>query len=143
MEVRDRRVTTEDMARAAENKSDMAHAEEQSIPIVDRHEAEKHRERRANGDGEDRLSPLFSEQEAKDCRSRWSSIQTGFVDEPRKSVEQADELVAQTMQRLAESFSQQKKQLETAWEKSEAISTEELRIALRRYGSFFDRLLSV
>jgi len=143
MEVRDRRVTTEDMARAAENKRDMTHSKEQSIPLEDRHETEKHRERRANGDGEDRLSPLFSEQEAKDFRSRWSSIQTGFVDEPRKSVEQADELVAQTMQRLAESFSQQKKQLETAWEKSEAISTEELRIALRRYRSFFDRLLSV
>jgi hypothetical protein len=92
---------------------------------------------------EQELSGLFSEQEERDFRSRWTGVQSSFVDEPRRAVEQADELVAQTMQRLAQSFSEQKKKLETHWEKSEQISTEELRMALRRYRSFFDRLLSV
>ncbi|MGH7927537.1 MAG: hypothetical protein ACREQV_07065 [Candidatus Binatia bacterium] len=95
-----------------------------------------------HGSGEE-LSPLLSPQETGDFRSRWSSIQTGFVDEPRKTVEQADELVAQIMQRLAQSFSDQRSNLETQWEGSDEVSTEELRRALRRYRSFFDRLLSI
>jgi inorganic triphosphatase YgiF len=76
-------------------------------------------------------------------RSRWSAIQTAFVDEPRKTVEQADELVAEIMQRLAQSFSDQRSNLERQWERSDQISTEDLRLALRRYRSFFDRLLSI
>ena len=52
-------------------------------------------------------------------------------------------MVAQLMQRLAESFSEQRSNLETQWEKSDEVSTEDLRLALRRYRSFFDRLLSI
>jgi hypothetical protein len=89
------------------------------------------------------LSPLLSPNETGEFRSRWSSIQTGFVDEPRKTVEQADELVAQIMQRLAQSFSDQRSNLEKQWERSDEVSTEELRLALRRYRSFFDRLLAM
>jgi hypothetical protein len=85
----------------------------------------------------------MSEQESGEFRSRWSSIQTGFVDEPRKTVEQADELVAQIMQRLAQSFSDQRSNLEHQWERSDEVSTEELRLALRRYRSFFERLLTI
>ena len=66
-----------------------------------------------------------------------------FVDEPRGSVERADELVAQVMQRLAQSFSEQRSELEKQWDASDEISTEELRLALRRYRSFFERLLSI
>lgn len=93
------------------------------------------------GNGEE-LSPLLSAQETGEFRSRWSSIQTAFVDEPRKTVEQADELVAEIMQRLAKSFSDQRANLEAQWDGSEEVSTEELRRALRRYRSFFDRLLA-
>jgi hypothetical protein len=89
------------------------------------------------------LSPLFSDDEERDFRNRWKDIQTGFVDEPRRSVEQADELIAKLLQRLAESFSEQRSHLEQQWEKSESASTEDLRLALRRYRSFFDRLLSI
>ena len=44
-------------------------------------------------------TPLLSETELSDLRSRWSDIQAGFVDEPRRSVEQADQLVASAIQK--------------------------------------------
>lgn len=89
------------------------------------------------------VSPLFESTETETFRSRWHAIQTQFVDEPRRSVEQADELVAATMKRLAEVFASERQNLERQWDRSEDISTEDLRIALQRYRSFFDRLLSI
>ena len=88
-------------------------------------------------------TPLFAADETERLRSDWSAIQTAFVDEPRKCVEKADQLVARVVQRLAESFSQERSRLEGQWSKGEDVSTEDLRIALQRYRSFFDRLLSV
>ena len=92
---------------------------------------------------EDHSAPLFDNGESKELQARWDKIQTGFVDEPRKAVEQADELVAAAMKRLAEIFADERTNLEREWAKGEDISTEDLRVALRRYRSFFDRLLSV
>jgi hypothetical protein len=88
-------------------------------------------------------TPLFNGELSRDFRAQWNNIQTGFVDEPRTSVERADELVAQLMQRLAQSFSEQRSELEKQWDASEQISTEELRLALQRYRSFFERLLAI
>ena len=76
-------------------------------------------------------------------RSRWSEIQTGFVDEPRKAVEQADVLVASAMKRLAEVFADERSRLEQHWDRGDNVSTEDLRVALQRYRTFFHRLLSV
>src|SRR5579864_7556077 len=87
--------------------------------------------------------PLFAQNDTQDFRSRWEKIQIGFVDEPREAVKHADELVASAIKRLAEVFATERHKLEAEWGKSENVSTEELRIALRRYRSFFDRLLSV
>jgi len=87
--------------------------------------------------------PLFASSEASDLRRRWDAIQVAFVDEPRKAVEEADTLVAGTMQRLAEIFAEERNKLENQWDKGENVSTEDLRLALRRYRSFFSRLLSV
>jgi|SRR5208282_468614 len=87
--------------------------------------------------------PLFSESEMGDFRSQWSKIQTGFVDEPRQTVEGADKLVAAVMQRLAEGFANERSGLEKQWESGDNVSTEDLRIALQRYRSFFDRLLTL
>jgi hypothetical protein len=87
--------------------------------------------------------PLFAQNDAQDFRSRWEKIQIGFVDEPRKAVEQADELVASAIKRLAEVFAAERTKLEGEWDKTDNVSTEDLRVALRRYRSFFDRLLSV
>ena len=87
--------------------------------------------------------PLFSESEMGDFRSQWSKIQTGFVDEPRRTVEDADKLVAAMTQRLAEGFANERSGLEKQWDRGDNVSTEELRIALQRYRSFFDRLLEL
>jgi hypothetical protein len=88
-------------------------------------------------------APLLPESEVSDLRSRWDAIQTGFVDEPRRAVEQADELVAAAMKRLAEVFASERSQLESQWDRGDEVSTEDLRVALQRYRSFFGRLLSV
>jgi hypothetical protein len=84
---------------------------------------------------------LFAADETERFQGRWSDIQAGFVDRPREMVEQADTLVAELMQRLASQFSEERGRLETQWDKDENVSTEELRVALTRYRSFFERLL--
>ena len=86
---------------------------------------------------------LFGEREGEQFRSRWHDIQGGFVDEPKRSVEQADQLVASVIQRLTEVFADERNKLEHEWSQGQDVSTEDLRQALRRYRSFFDRLLSV
>ena len=92
---------------------------------------------------EESAAPLFDSGDAEGYRSRWTEIQTGFVDDPRHTVEQADTLVAEVMKRLAEVFADERSGLEEQWSRGEDVDTESLRVALRRYRSFFDRLLSV
>jgi len=87
--------------------------------------------------------PLFSESEMEEFRSQWTRIQTCFVDEPRGTVKDADKLVAALMQRLAEGFANERSGLEKQWDRGDNVSTEDLRIALQRYRSFFDRLLKL
>ncbi len=88
-------------------------------------------------------TPLFPGEELQGLRTRWKEIQIGFVDEPRKAVEQADGLVASAMKRLAEVFAEERAGLEKQWDRGDSVSTEDLRVALQRYRTFFDRLLSV
>ena len=124
------KVTTADMAAAmavpAREVQDRGEARERAV------ETEA-----ANG------MPLFADDEGGRLRERWGSIQTGFVDEPRHAVEQADGLVAEAMQRLARQFADERSRLEQQWSRGSDVSTEDLRQALRRYRAFFDRLLSV
>jgi hypothetical protein len=89
------------------------------------------------------LPPLFSPETGNHFRSRWNALQIGFVDEPRRAVEQADALVAEVMQSLAKTFADERSRLETQWHQGDRVSTENLRMVLRRYRSFFLRLLSV
>jgi len=86
--------------------------------------------------------PLFAGDDADRFRSRWQEVQVAFVDEPRQAVKDADSLVAELMQQLAETFSQERTKLESQWDSGDDASTEDLRVALQRYRSFFDRLLS-
>jgi hypothetical protein len=96
----------------------------------------------AKPEGDDRAMPMFADEETTGFRTRWDAIQTGFVDEPRKAVEEADSLVAQTIKRLSEVFADERTRLEGQWDRGDQISTEDLRQALRKYRSFFERLLS-
>ena len=86
--------------------------------------------------------PLFPDDELHNFRARWDQVQASFVDEPRHAVEQADSLVANVVTRIAEQFSNERAKLEEQWSKGDNVNTEDLRQALRRYRSFFDRLLS-
>jgi hypothetical protein len=88
-------------------------------------------------------APLFPNNELEELRNRWSGVQTAFVDEPRRAVEQADGLVASAMKRLAEVFADERSKLEKQWDRGDDVSTEDLRIALQRYRSFFQRLLAI
>ncbi len=91
----------------------------------------------------DAQEALFSQDESKQLYAKWDAIQVGFVDEPRQAVERADSLVAGAMKRLAEVFAEERARLEGQWDRGDNVSTEELRLALRRYRAFFGRLLSV
>lgn len=127
----ERRLSTSDIAAADRHEADVAER--------DRHDqVRQEEERRTDGP-----TPLFADDELGGYRARWSAIQTGFVDEPRKAVEEADTLVAELMKRLAEGFADERRQLETHWEQKDQVSTEDLRLAMRRYRSFFERLLNV
>jgi hypothetical protein len=86
--------------------------------------------------------PLFEAADRDRFGESWTSIQAAFVDDPRDAVKEADTLVAELMKRLAETFSAERSRLESQWDNDEDVSTEDLRIALQRYRSFFDRLLS-
>ena len=118
-EEREERLTTEDIA------ENMRHKTEATKPSEPAHDQ------------------ILPEELSRDVRMRWDNIQTGFVDEPRRAVEQADSLVAVVMQCLAATFSVERKKLEGQWGQGDNVPTEDLRIALHRYRSFFGRLLSI
>jgi hypothetical protein len=88
------------------------------------------------------LEPLLGNEDAERYQSRWQDLQASFVDEPQRVVEQADELVAELMQLLAQTFAEERRGLEEQWSRGDDVSTEDLRVALTRYRSFFQRLLA-
>ena len=89
------------------------------------------------------LAPLFESGAAADFRARWDLVQRGFVDDPKLAVRSADELVAQVTKSLTDSFAHQRSDLEKSFDQAESPTTEGLRIALRQYRAFFERLLSL
>jgi hypothetical protein len=86
---------------------------------------------------------LFETAELTGLRSRWNDIQAGFVDDPRKCVQSADGLVSDVVQQLTNSFSNARSNLEEQWARGENISTEDLRLALKRYREFFEKMLAI
>jgi hypothetical protein len=86
--------------------------------------------------------PLLATEDAEGFRAHWTDIQTGFVDAPRRAVEQADALVAELMQHLAKSFADERGRLERQWDRGDDVPTDHLRDAFQRYRSFFERLLA-
>ena len=93
-------------------------------------------------DGEP-LAALFLPEQTNDFRAAWDAVQIGFVDDPKQAVRKADELVEQVMRTLTGTFSSERAKLESQVDQTEHGSTENLRIALRHYRSFFQRLLSL
>ena len=110
---------------------------------AEREDAREREEVRKTEAPDTNFGPLLPHDASDEMRSRWESIQTGFVDEPRIAVQQADELVASAIKKVAESFAQERARLEQEWSKGNDVSTEDLRQAIRRYRVFFHRLLSL
>jgi len=94
-------------------------------------------------DGEHTETAVLPSDDGQTLRTRWGEIQANFVDEPRKSVEEADKLVASAIQRIAEVFSERRTKLEDHWNRGDNVSTEDLRVSLQHYRAFFTRLLSI
>ena len=90
---------------------------------------------------EQQTAPLLGA-DTDQLRERWESIQSSFVDEPQQAVEQADALVTDVIKRLTKTFQETRDSLETQLGEAEDVSTEDLRVGLQRYRSFFERLLA-
>ncbi|WP_330285667.1 hypothetical protein [Streptomyces sp. NBC_00576] len=90
---------------------------------------------------EDEAPQLLTPEDEEGFRTRWQEVQNEFVDDPRDAVHTADALVADVMQKLAATFADHKQELEGQWNRGEQADTEDLRLALRHYRSFFNRLL--
>ena len=88
-------------------------------------------------------APLLSNELTHRLQSEWTNVQASFVDEPRQAVQKADELVAFAIKQIAETFARERSGLEAQWDREGEVSTEDLRVALTRYRSFFHRLLSM
>jgi hypothetical protein len=84
----------------------------------------------------------MSREQSEQLAERWQEIQGSFVDRPQEAVEQADALVADLMQQITSRFASERERLEKQWAEGDDVSTEDLRVSLTRYRSFFDRLLS-
>ena len=95
------------------------------------------------GTRQESAGSLLPARQGQELRDRWTAVQSRFVDEPRKAVEEADNLVAQALKQLEEVFAAQRNNLEKQWKRGEEASTEDLRLALQQYRSFFERLLSI
>ncbi len=129
----ERQMSTADFAAAGESKAEpgMSPAQREAI------------DERAGLQQQAELAALFPGSEADDFRRRWDEIQIGFVDDPRSAVRRADELVAQVMKTLAESFAEQRGRIESGIGGDGQSDTEALRVGLQRYRSFFQRLLAL
>jgi hypothetical protein len=142
-------LTTADFAGAAskpeqrETNAAAAQEQEQRQELRQDQQREIDDARQPQPSGAQDLAALFDPDVARRFRARWDEVQIGFVDDPRQAVRQADELVAQVMKSLAETFSAERASLEEQLEQTDSASTENLRVALRRYRSFFQRLLSL
>ena len=124
-------ISTQDLANAGERKN---------IPVTEQKPVAK---APVNAQGDEVTGPLLEPNRVHEFQSRWDRIQTTFVDEPREAVHQADELVAQAIKSLAETFATARNRLEEQWSRGDNVSTEDLRVALKKYRSFFQKLLSV
>jgi len=137
-EPRERALTTADLATSANRPATSVPTER---PVLEAINTEGVTQKTMKEDA--RLAPLFTPEVATNFRARWDVVQRGFVDDPQAAVRAGDELVAQVIKSLAETFANQRSELEGGRERTDESTTENLRLSLRRYRSFFERLLSI
>ena len=85
--------------------------------------------------------PVFAPESAQSFRVRWSSIQAGFIDDPRNAVQDADRFVADVVQSFTAGVEARRRALTSAWEQDGHSGTEELRLTMRQYRALVDRIL--
>ncbi|HTP30600.1 MAG TPA: hypothetical protein VMJ75_00410 [Candidatus Acidoferrales bacterium] len=131
-------LTTADLA-------DVANARERSVTDVEvtGPAAPRETEGTAHRGNDSYTGPLLPHDISDGMRTRWETVQAAFVDDPRVAVQDADELVAAAIKKLAETFAGERARLEQQWSSGSDVSTEDLRQALRQYRAFFQRLLSL
>jgi hypothetical protein len=121
--------------------------QEANVDVVGSHDTRSVRDTRdvpqPTRDTREEYAPLFENKRAEQFRNQWLEIQSRFVDDPTVSVKEADELVDQVIKNVTQMFAAERSSLETQWNSGDKVSTEDLRMALKRYRSFFDRLLSL
>ena len=139
----ERNLTTEDLAAKSSRPREEHPSESREYETAPDSGAEASLSRPEAATHDEGAQPLLPAPESDAFFRRWEEIQTSFVDEPRRSVEQADGLVAELMKRLAETFAERRSSLEERWERGDEVGTEDLRVTLQRYRSFFQRLLSL
>jgi hypothetical protein len=139
---KDKDLTTADISKSAEVEKQEAVRKEEARPAEMRAGPQLVSSEPKPAAAEVRNAPLFPEAEMHDLHTRWDKIQAAFVDEPKQAVQDADNLVAVAIKRLAEQFAEERARVEKEWTGGE-ISTESLRQSLRKYRGFFERLLSV
>ena len=125
---------------------DEARTDEREAPkVVTRDGIEPRRRERPSEEPKEGERParLFEGDRASELKRRWTDVQAQFVDDPQKAVKAADSLVDEVIRDLSALFSDERSGLESHWSRNEEVSTEELRQALRRYRSFFERLLAI
>ena len=101
--------------------------------------AAKAADARTNGE----RARLFEQDRSSELQRRWTDVQARFVDDPKAAVKSADALVDEVIRDLSTLFSDERSKLEGQWDRNADVSTEDLRVAIRRYRAFFERLLSI
>ena len=97
----------------------------------------------ANGAGPGAGAAILDDEEAAKVRERWQRVQGEFIDDPRRSVEQADHLVDLVIQRLMDRLTSDRDRLARRWDVEGEPSTEDLRQALQGYRRLMERLLQL
>lgn len=138
-----RDVTQEDRGRPQAAAAVEERSEEQRLAPDDLQQPVAEQRAPADREQDESLDPLFSPDAARDFRASWDAVQIGFVDDPQQAVRKADELVRQVLDNLSQTFSNQRGTLEGQTGQAQQESTEQLRMALRRYRAFLQRLLSL
>lgn len=135
----------DDIVETTEGQSEMEQMAEAEERTPERTDANRmSRDKTKTQTSEEDFAALFEDNEAEKFHSQWLAVQTRFVDDPRAAVQEADELVAAVIKSITRSFADRRISLENQWKSGENnTTTEDLRIAIKRYRSFFNRLLSL
>jgi hypothetical protein len=85
---------------------------------------------------------LFDTGSTERFRDRWQQLQLRFIDDPHAVAGQAASLVDEVVIALRDAVDRQRAALDD-WQSSQDGDTERLRVAVRRYRDFLDRMLGL